>query len=139
MYQLRLLADMSDIGEAGYLPEPLMHLSDPELADLSWVESLPEYAGKGFFAVEPPPPGPYVPAEVPMYKVRKLLIKQGLMATVEAAVAGLTGESGDLARVDWEYAPNLVRLSPLVQGLGAAIGLSSEEIDDLVVAAAALP
>lgn len=138
MYQLRLLADMNAIGDAGALPPALAYLSDPELADLTWVESLPEYSGKGFFPVQPAS-GPYIPAEVPMYKVEKILIKQGLLDTVENALTAIPGEAGDLARVDWRRAPNLVRLSPLVQNLGAAIGLTSEQIDDLIIAADALP
>lgn len=139
IYQLRLLEDMSDIGDAATLPAALAYLSDPELADLSWVTSLPDYNGKGLFPVQPAPTDAGVPAQVPMYKVEKILIKQGLLDTVEAALDAIPGEAGDLARVDWRRAPNLVRLSPLVQSLGAAIGLTSEQIDDLIIAADALP
>lgn len=99
----------------------------------------PGWTWDGQVLAAPPTPTPPVPDLVPMYKVRKLLIKRDMLAAVEAAVAALSGQSGDLARVDWQYSPNLVRLSPLVQGLGAAIGLSPDQIDALVVAADAIP
>ena len=142
-YQRKTLPSTA-VGEPGPLPADLVGLDDATLADLSVhldQDACAElgYAGEGFFRVADPELPRYVPAEVPMYKVRKLLIKQGLLATVEAALGTLPGEAGALAMVDWEYAPNLVRSSALVQGMGAIIGLTSDEIDDLVIAANAIP
>lgn len=60
LYQLKLLADMSDIGEPGPLPQVLQgSLSDESLADLSWLPpEVTGYEGQGFFPYTPPPPPP---------------------------------------------------------------------------------
>lgn len=80
----------------------------------------------------PPPP---VPDEVPMYKVIRLLIMMGLLGTVEGALAAIQGVEGEIARANWQRAPNLVRADPLVQGMAAQLGF---DLDALVVAANAL-
>ena len=84
-------------------------------------------------------PPPTLPTEVPMYKVRKLLITQGLLANVEAYLNGLPEPNKSLALVDWDYAPNLVVNSALALGAKAALGLTDETYEALVFAAAALP
>lgn len=143
-YQKTVFSTGLDDGDPGLLPEFLVGLPDDVLAN------LPDHLdpvgivelGLGdrcFVRLPDPEPQPVIPDTVPMYKVRKLLIKQGLMPAVEAALEAMTGEAGELARVDWEYAPNLVRLSPLVQALGAGIGLTPQQIDELVAAAMAIP
>lgn len=57
LYQRKLLADMSNIGEPGPLPRELQgSMSDADLAhigDLVAVELQQEYGGQGFFPVEP--------------------------------------------------------------------------------------
>lgn len=139
LYQRKNLSDDSNIGNAGALPAELVGLADESLADLSWADPALGYDGQGFVPVTVPDPPPPVPAEVPMYKARKVLIIHGLMDTVANALASMAGEAGELARVDWEYAPNLVRDSALVENLASAIGLTSDQVDALVIEAATLP
>lgn len=67
-YQLRLLANMSDIGEPAPLPAAVRHLTQPELADLSWLTSVPSLDGKGYFPVDIEPP-----TERWLHKVKLLL------------------------------------------------------------------
>jgi hypothetical protein len=137
-YQRKILSTATNIGNAGTLPDELFGLTNESLADLSWTDPALGYGGQGFVPVYAPAP-PSIPAQVPMYKARKVLIIHGLTSAIEDALAGMTGEAGDLARVDWEYAPNLVRYSPLVENLANAVGLTSDQIDALVIEAAALP
>lgn len=80
-------------------------------------------------------PAPPVPDEVPMWKVRKLLILMGKLAEVEAALAAITGIAGEVARSNWQTAPNLVRADPLVQGMATTLAY---DLDALCVAANAL-
>lgn len=55
-WQLRQLSDMSDIGDPlAQLPAALQHLSEPELADLTWLDD-PTWHGEGFFRVADPAP-----------------------------------------------------------------------------------
>lgn len=80
-----------------------------------------------------------VPEEVPMYKVRKFLIMQELLSSVEAFLNSLPEPNKSLALTDWNYAPNLVVNSPLAQGAKAALGLTDSQYNDLVTAANNLP
>lgn len=79
-----------------------------------------------------------VPAEVPMYKVRKYLILQDMKGDVEAYLDTLSEPAKALAWEDWEYAPNLVVNSPLALGAKAALSLTDEQYADMIRAAAAL-
>jgi hypothetical protein len=62
----------------------------------------------------------------------------GLLPGVDAAIAAMTGTEGDAARIEWEYAQEVRRDSPLLAGMIAALGLTSEQVDGLFVAAAGL-
>lgn len=83
----------------------------------------------------PPPPLP----EVPMYKVRKFLIKQGLLAQVETFLNGLPEPTRSLSLVDWDYAPNFVPDSPLALGCKNILGIDDATYRAFVLAADALP
>jgi hypothetical protein len=79
-----------------------------------------------------------VPQIVSMAQARKALSHAGLLATIDAAIAGMAGTAGDDARIDWSTANELWRTGALVQGVGASIGLTSAQIDALFIAAAAI-
>ena len=58
-----------------------------------------------------------------------------LLDAVGAAIAG----SGDAAlSIAWEYATEWQRLDPAISALGAALGLTDTQIDDLFVRAMAI-
>jgi hypothetical protein len=50
----------------------------------------------------------------------------------------MPGAEGDAARIEWEYAQEVRRDSPLVAGLSAALGLTDETLDNLYKVAAGL-
>ncbi len=84
----------------------------------------------------PPQPLPPVPQQVTNYQARAALLAAGLFDQVDAAVKAQGTTSA--AFQAWEYANNVYRNSPLIAGLGAALGLSAQQIDDLFRAAAAI-
>ena len=86
----------------------------------------------------PPPPIPPVPDTVSPRQARLALLGIGMLASVEQALATFTGPQGVAARIDWEYATEVQRQSPLIASLGPALGLADEQIDDLFRAAATL-
>ena len=90
--------------------------------------ALPEYVP----VVDP------VPEVVTMRQARLALLGAGLLAQVNTAVANMPGAEGDAARIEWEYAQEVRRDSPLVAGLSAALGLSDETKDNLFKVAAGL-
>ncbi len=75
-----------------------------------------------------------IPIEVTARQARLALLKKNLLAKVEA----LAQQAGEAARLEWEYAGTVKRDSPLLFGIGQALGLSSGELDELFVAASRL-
>lgn len=69
------------------------------------------------------------------WQLRKVLNQVGLRAEVESAVAA----SGDLALKDgWEYATEFRSDDAFVLSMGQSLGLTSQQVDELFVLAAAL-
>lgn len=62
-----------------------------------------------------------------MRQARLALKQQGLLATVQSNIDALPEES----QIEWEYAARVERKSPLVASLGAALGLTETQLDDL--------
>ena len=83
-------------------------------------------------------PSDPVPVVVTMRQARLALLGAGLLAQVNTAVANMPGAEGDAARIEWEYAQEVRRDSPLVAGLSAALGLTDETLDNLYKVAAEL-
>ena len=90
--------------------------------------ALPEYVP----VVDP------VPEVVSMRQARLALLGAGLLAQVNTAVANMPGAEGDAARIEWEYAQEVRRDSPLVAALSATFGLTDETLDNLYKVAAGL-
>ncbi len=85
------------------------------------------------------PPAPlYVTKVVSMRQARLALLNAGFLSAVNDAVAAMTGNHGEAARIEWEYATEVHRDSPLVEALSVALSLDSETMDNLFKAAAAL-
>lgn len=79
-----------------------------------------------------------VPEVVTMRQARLALLGADLLAQVNTAVANMPGAEGDAARIEWEYAQEVRRDSPLVAALSAAFGWTSAQLDDLFTEGAKL-
>jgi len=88
--------------------------------------------------VPPAPEPPTVPQSVTMRQARLALLGAGMLATVNAAIAAMTGTQGDAARIEWEFSSEVKRNQPLVMALGPTLGLSSAQLDALFITAAGL-
>jgi hypothetical protein len=115
---------LGDYPECVAIPPPAV----PEGQRLRWT-------GDGW-ALEDVPP--VVPDFVSMRQARLALLSAGLLDSVEAAIAGLSGDAGKAARIEWEYATEIRRNNPLFAQLSAALGLSGEALDQLFIQAATL-
>lgn len=102
------------------------------------LASADDLAAAGIVYTPDPPSLPVVPSAVTMRQARLALLDAGLLTSVNNAVAAMTGTAGEAARIEWEYAMDVVRTSPLVVNLSAALGLTSEQLDSLFTVAAAL-
>lgn len=86
-----------------------------------------------------PPPAPQIgliPATVSMRQARLALLAADLLEPVETAIAAMEGAAGRAAQIEWEYATEVKRDSPLVAGLAQALQLDEETLDRLFLEAA---
>jgi hypothetical protein len=81
---------------------------------------------------------PPVPASVTMRRAKLALSRVGKLTAANDAIAGMAGQAGEEARIEWQYATELRRDHPLVTGIGQALGLSTAAIDALFVTAEAI-
>lgn len=88
--------------------------------------------------VPPPPPPVVVPQVVTMRQARLALLGAGLLPQVETAINALPEPQRSAARIEWDYSSEVHRDRTFVQQLGAALGLTDQQLDDLFTQAAAL-
>ena len=79
-----------------------------------------------------------VPKEITMRQARLALLDASLLSSVQPAIDSLPEPSKTKAQIEWEYSNALQRDNPFVATLGGALGLSSEDIDNLFIQAARL-
>lgn len=79
------------------------------------------------------PAPPTVPNTATPAKARLVLLANGVLDTVQAAV---DAHPDPAVRIYWEYGLEYERNHPYIVQLGAALGL---DLDDLFIAAAAIP
>jgi hypothetical protein len=103
------IASVHETPQEGYADEVLAD-DDPEL--VAWLAAA--YA-------------PAMPPRVSAGAFVRALYETDRIAAVKAAVA----QAGGLAEDLWLHAASFVRADPLVAQIGAAIGMSAEDIDDL--------
>ena len=75
-----------------------------------------------------------VPPSVSMRQARLALLGAGLLDSVNAAIAAV----GGAAQIEWEYASEVRRDSPLVASMGVALSMDEAALDALFVQAAGL-
>ena len=113
------------------------------IEDNSTIERF-NFTRADFPDAQPPVLPEYVPAVVAvpevvtMRQARLALLGAGLLAQVNTAVANMPGAEGDAARIEWEYAQEVRRDSPLVAALSAAFGWTGAQLDDLFTEGAKL-
>lgn len=80
-----------------------------------------------------------VPQSVSRCQARKALLLAGKLDLVQPAIDAIADATGKaLAQIEWDDAQNFLRTSATLAQIGAAIGLSSNDIDALFRQAAAL-
>jgi len=73
-----------------------------------------------------------------MRQARLALLNAGLLSSVDAAIDAMSEPSRSAARIEWEYSNELQRENALVLALAPALGLTSEQVDALFIAASTL-
>lgn len=104
------------------------------------VTLLPDKILYDWKSVDIPPEElvPPVPITVTQAQARVALSRAGLLPLVESALASLQGQTGDEARIVWNFAPSIHRDHPMVVVMGAQLGLTVEALDKLFQSASEL-
>jgi hypothetical protein len=79
-----------------------------------------------------------VPPLVPLWAFRASLALAGLKNQAEALIAALPEPQKTVATQQWEYGNFIERNHPLIESLGAQIGLTGVQIDDIFKTAESL-
>jgi len=102
-----------------------------ELNDL--VQSLRPQYEEAIAAIPPP-----CPEEVLLYQFRAAVTLAGYKEAVDAVIAALPEPSQTVAREKWEYGNTVKRHHSMTVTLGAAVGLTPAQIDDIFRTAATI-
>lgn len=78
-------------------------------------------------------PTPVVPAQVTAYQARAALIQAGLFDKVDAFIQTLPKNTTEYQA--WEYANYFYRDSPFISSVATTLGLTSDQVDQLFIAA----
>lgn len=139
-----LAVDPQDTGDAWVMPDQIIQKHVAAGAQVIDVTLPDDYApGRyiydgGFVAIPPPAPPVTIPDAVSMRQARLALFGAGLLDAVNVGIAAMPGPAGAAARIEWEYASEVRRDSPLIAALEPALGLTSAQIDALFIGAATL-
>ena len=79
-----------------------------------------------------------VPQNVSMRQARLALLGAGLLSTVDAAIAAQAEPLKSQIEIEWVYATEIDRQWPTLLALAPALGLDSEDLDNLFIAASQL-
>lgn len=106
----------------------------------NWVQSDTASIGDAYNGTQftAPTPVVVVPIEISARQARLALLGAGLLADVDTAIAAMPSPDKEQAQIEWQYATTINRNHPFVVNLGAALGLSNAQLDDLFIAGAAL-
>lgn len=137
----RSIPDGADLSSIGYLP---LERTDPPVPapDEIIVPGPPEEYEPGKWCeswLTRPAPPPSVPASVTPRQARLALRAAGLLDQVPAAIVAI--EDPDVrtdVEIEWEYSTAIERAHAWVDSLGTALGLDSDGLDQLFIAASAL-
>lgn len=71
-------------------------------------------------------------------QARLALLQSGLLDAVNTTINTLGSPDAQAIQIEWEYASEIRRDSPLIAGLGGMLGLTEPQIDQLFALAATL-
>lgn len=123
---------------------PKSVVSDAELIDAVLPDdfSIFDYEWDGSEVVKKIDPQPIdippCPDEISMGQAKEALLRMGLLDTVNQVLAGLPGEEGEIARIQWEYRSVVRRDWPMIEQVRLVMGWSIEQVDAVFVMGATL-
>jgi len=125
--------------QSGYVANVVEQDDQPQIAG-QWVACGAAGPGWSYDGSDfaPPPVLSVFVATVSRRQALRALHDAGLLDDVEAIINGMSEPARTVARIDWDNATEFRRDNPLVAQLGAALGLTPAQVDDLFTVAAAI-
>jgi len=113
---------------------------------LGWVGDGMVYpllvVGEGCTVADYTPPAPVkskqIPQQVDIAQARLALLSRGLLDRVGAEIEAMEEPNRSAAKIEWEFRITIRRDNHLVLALGALLGLSADDLDDLFIEASKL-
>lgn len=122
-------------GEIRDLPDDIVAAweaaGNPKAGAWSLLPPRPSDAAQwidGAWVIQPPE----VPESVSARQIRIYLVRNGFnLAQVDAAIDAIPDEQArQECRIEWDYAPYILRSHPMLIPLAAALGLTPEQVDE---------
>lgn len=79
-----------------------------------------------------------VPVRVSMRQARLALLGADKLHIIEDTINSMTEPEKSIAKIEWEYAAEVRRDNPFVNGLTKALGMSEDQVDTLFIIASKL-
>lgn len=79
-----------------------------------------------------------VPQTVTMRQARLALLADSKLSQVDAVIDSLPEPQKSAARIEWDYSSEVQRDRPFVKQIGAALGYTDEQLDQLFIEASKL-
>lgn len=106
---------------------------DAYLANPACIDDIvDQYKATAINAQIPRELGPNV---VTMRQARLAMFQAGILTSVDAAIAGMEGDEGEKARIEWQYAQTIDRDHPLVTSLSSVLSISESQMNELFATA----
>jgi hypothetical protein len=129
---------ISDSVRGDLITLPDTAIVNPESSLVSIVNFIVFEDEEAQTGVRPDVPISNVPHEIANWRAKAILQISGLLPSVEIALASMKGEAGIVARAAWTAGAPLVRFGPTVTAISTKLKLTSEQIDNMFIRAAAL-
>lgn len=79
-----------------------------------------------------------IPQTVPMRSARLILLREGLLSSVQSHIDNMVGIDAEEAKINWEFALTVQRDDPLVKQLIPSLGKTEAQIDQMFIEASQL-
>ncbi len=123
-----LLAKDSAWGKATYdevIPAPLDPETGEKIGEDEIIHHAAEYEIEITDYIEPI-------ADISPRQIRLALLASGITElAVDSVIDGLSSPSKEQAMIAWKFSTTFQRNVPIIESLGAVLGLSPEQLDDL--------
>ena len=119
-------------------PDNSLHCIEPDFEYMlpSGCVEITEAEAEAIRIANMPPP--QIPTSITMRQARLALFQAGLLTNIDTTINSLPEPQQTSARISWDYSSTVERNNPVFIQLATALGLTSSQIDQLMISASQL-